>query len=449
MIIVPDGTGIKNYLYTKLFRSTKYDLILFHNFDDDTLDTITQKVTISKSVIIPEYKESVREKFLRELIHLSRLRHNVQKTNNPTILNFWRKGRKGIKLRLFYAAVVMTSKFIRSYKRILKLERSYQAALRRNNFFATSTSILKELSPDVIFCTHQRALKAPTLFVAARDQGIRTTTVIYSWDNLPKARLALKADKYFVWSEHMKNELKFFYPEIDSSRIIVTGTPQFEFYLNQKNIIPREDFFSSYGLDSEKKLICFSGDDTTTSPYDPEYLHDLAEAMTAQGMQEDFHLVFRRCPVDVSGRYDWVIEKFSDLIVEMPPLWNFNSEKWTAIYPTYDDVKLLVSLAKHAEVVINVGSTMALDFGMFGKPCIYINYDQRKDPNWSVDTIYKFHHFRSMPSSSAVYWFNDRSTIVHILKKSLEEPETTIREWQDVVVDHINSASDRILKELT
>jgi hypothetical protein len=37
--------------------------------------------------------------------------------------------------------------------------------------------------------------------IAAKELNIPVITAIYSWDNLPKARLAVQADKYIVWSD--------------------------------------------------------------------------------------------------------------------------------------------------------------------------------------------------------------------------------------------------------
>lgn len=447
-ILIPDGVGIKNYLYSKTFKNSEAALTLFHNFDADTIAQIEKEVTITAKIEIPAYKESVREKFLRELIHLARLQYNAKKVDNPTILDFWKKGHKSLKLKAFYSLVTLASKFVNSYQSILKLEKKYDASLRKNAFYKQLSSILAQHRPDIIFCTHQRALKAPTVFAAASDLNIRTATVIYSWDNLPKARLALRADTYFVWSSYMERELQLFYPEIPSEQIQVTGTPQFEFYKDPKNILEKDAFFAQYGLDKGKRLLCFSGDDTRTSPYDPDYLNDLAEAITQSGLDSTCQIVFRRCPVDVSGRYDWVLKKFPNLIVDMPPLWNFNSKIWSAVYPTFEDVKLLVSLACYADLVINVGSTMAFDFGMFDKPCLFINYDYKEDPNWSVNTIYNYQHFRSMPSTKAVFWLNDRESIAQVVETALSSPNTAIKEWFETIVTYPETASEKISKEL-
>lgn len=446
--MVPDGVGIKNYLYSKTFQNAPVSLSLFHNFDEDTISQIEKEVSLDAKIEIPSYSEGIGEKFLRELIHVSRIKFNAKKVNNPTILDFRKRKHRGLKLKIFYAVVAFTTNFATKYATILKLEKKYNKVLRNNKFYSDVHAILKKHNPDSVFCTHQRTLKAPTIFAAAKDLGIETATVIYSWDNIPKARLALKADKYLVWSHYMKEELQIFYPEISSEKIKITGTPQFEFYKNKSNIIEKDIFFNNYGLDDTKKIICFSGDDALTSPYDPAYLNDIASAIVAAGMDMKYQIVFRRCPVDVSGRYEWVLEKFPNLIINIPPLWNFNSDLWSAIYPTLEDVKLLVSLCYYGDVVINVGSTMAFDFGMFGKPCIYINYDHVKDRNWSVNNIYQFHHFRSMPSKNVVYWLNNTSEIAAVILETVKDPATTIGDWLQIVVNDTETSSEKIMKEL-
>ncbi len=340
------------------------------------------------------------------------------------------------------------SNFYSAYGKIQKLEQAYNKQLRKNPFYTQVTNQLKDLDIDVLFCTHQRALKAAIIFAAAKDLGIKTYTVIYSWDNVPKARLALKADYYLVWSNYMQAELIEFYPEIKPEQVVITGTPQFEVYSDPKVIISKETFYNSYSLDPQRKIICFSGDDEYTSPKDPEYLRDLAQGIIAAGKQQEYQILFRRCPVDVSGRYQAVINTFPELIKEAPPLWNFNSAIWSAVYPTQQDVSLLVSVAYYCDAVVNVGSTMAFDFGMFNKPCIYINYDQPNAAPWSVDSIYNFQHFRSMPNKEVVLWWNSKDDVPQLLTKLEANMGTTVSDWFSIIVAQKDS-SEAIYKALT
>jgi len=450
-LLFPDGVGIKNYLYTNVFKQDMVDLVLLHNFDPETVAEIQKQTLLVDDFEIPVYKESVIEKFLRELICLSRLQFNAEKVANSSLLTNWKTSHKGLFQQLFYIIIGIISPLISGrYSNILFLEKWYQQRIRKNVFYKQTVTLLKQIQPSVLFCSHQRGLKVATVFAAATDLGIKTTTVIYSWDNLPKARLALHADNYLVWSDYMKEEMRLYYSEIPQSSVVVTGTPQFECYSVDKNIIDKAIFYKTYNLSLEKKIICFSGDDVKTSPDDPKYLNDIASALVDANMQDQYQILFRRCPVDVSTRFDDVLNKYPDLIKVAPPLWFFNkSEHWTTIYPSKDDVKLLVSTAFYSDVVVNVGSTMAFDFAMFDKTCVFINYNQtiKNDPNWSVETIYKFQHFKSMLNKKSVVWLNNREEIITKLTKLVSDT-SAMENWKETVLGDYQNASKNIQTQL-
>lgn len=447
LLLFPDGVGIRNYLYADVFDDGS-EQVLFHNFNSETVGYIKQQKNISDDIVIPDYRESATEKFLRELITLSRLYANFDKTNNQTLLYNWVWKRKSLAEKVFYKAIELLAPFCKSESKIVWLEKKYQYAIRQNAFYGKAKKILQQVQPKTVFCSHQRALKAATVFAAAADLNIPTATVIYSWDNLPKGRLALKADRYLVWSDYMKREMQQFFPEIPQEKIRITGTPQFEFYANRDNIINKATFFSRYGLDENKKTICFSGDDELTSPDDPKYLDDLADAIIQAGLQDQYQILMRRCPVDLSGRYDEVTQKHGTLIKQAPPLWNNPGVTgWAGVYPLFDDVQLLVSTAFYCDIVVNIGSTMAFDFAMFDKPCAFINYDQQhqKNENWSVNTIYKFHHFRSMPSPQAVVWINSKEEMAEKITAGIANgihPDMHL--WSQIVIGNHREASQNI-----
>ncbi len=451
-ILVPDGVGIKNYLYTDVFNGLEQYCTLLHNFDFETIEYLKSETNIKNDIVLPGFKETLTEKFYRELICILRLRINAKKTGNNTILNFWKNTHKGLSKKLFYGLIKLVSIVINKYKMVLTLEKKYQKSLTNNPFYSKSIILLKKERPDTIFCAHQRDIKAAVLVEAAKELNIKTITVVYSWDNLPKARLAVKANLYLVWSEYMKKEMQLYYPEIDESNIYITGTPQFEHYYKKENLIPKQTFYHKYGLDPSKKIICFSGDDEKTSPDDPSYLTDLANALETSGLDKYYQIALRRCPVDISGRFISVVKQYPDLIIEINPSWRFEGKThWTAVYPDKLDVSLLVSTVFYSDIVINVGSTMAFDFAMFEKPCIFINYDQKSqnDTNWTVTTIYQFQHFRTMPNQPAVFWLNDKREISNLIKKiTFAEVKDGMDLWKKTVLGDFQYASIRINKLL-
>ena len=455
-LLLPDGVGIRNYLYSNLLNELLKNgckPILVHNLSDDAIKEVEKhhNYEFIRKKILP-YKESIKQKFFRELISLSRLKYNIGLTDNNSLLDNWKPNKNNIKNKIFYFLVESCSVFVsKKYKRILSLEKSYD-----NLFYDRLNYIfLKELNVDAVFSTHQRSIIAIPLIKAAKVLGIKTYGVIFSWDNLPKARLAVRTDDYLVWSEYMKNEMSFFYPEIEQNKIIVTGTPQFEFYYNENLIIPKQEFFNKFGLDISKKTICFSGDDERTSPYDPIYLNDLAEKVSELPKSDQPQILLRRCPVDLSGRFDAIVEKYHQLIKVAEPIWSYDRNDkadWTLVYPKFEDVTLLINTVKYCDVVLNVGSTMAHDFAMLKKPAIYINYDISNAKNWSVDTIYKFQHFRSMGELNAVIWLNSKEEIINVLNQTLELNNYKMKyegdKWLNLIANYRESSSKKIVNHL-
>lgn len=449
LLLFPDGVGIRNYLYSDVFRDKEKDVVLLHSFDEQTAKEVQKITHIEEAMIIPVYRETVKEKFYRELICLSRLQYNAKKVDNLSILTNWNPNTTKFKNALFYKTIAVASKLIRKYKHILNLEKKYQKAIRATHYYKQVKNILEKTEPSQIFCSHQRGIQCAPIFAVAHDLGIKTTTVIYSWDNLPKARMALQADVYLVWSDYMKKEMNTYYPEIEEYQIIVTGTPQFECYDNPNHILPKNVFYETYNLDPTKKTICFSGDDVKTSPDDPQYLEDIAEELVKHKLEAQYQILLRRCPVDVSGRFDQIVAKYPTLIKEAAPLWNFKpNSSWTTIYPLQEDVTLLVSTAYYCDIVVNLGSTMAFDFSMFKKPCVYINYDQEKqvNPNWSVETIYHYQHFRSMPSKDAVIWWDKKEVFVELLEKATYT--TSMDNWKKTILSSSTKVTSAIQKQL-
>ena len=122
LLLFPDGVGIRNYLYSAVFRDVEEKLVLFHNFDAETIAALKECTRLSEAITIPEYKESIKEKFLRELICLSRLYYNAQEVQNPTILSNWNWNQKTLSKKIFYKTIQKIAPFFKKYTIILKLE---------------------------------------------------------------------------------------------------------------------------------------------------------------------------------------------------------------------------------------------------------------------------------------------------------------------------------------
>jgi hypothetical protein len=466
LILIPDGVGIKNYLLSDFIKYAckAFCVTLVHNFDNRIEKEINADAEHFKTVRIPKYNESLKHKFLRESLCYARLTYNSGLRSNPSIMVNWRRSYKQFFKKLFYKAVKIYGTYLsKSYPRIQHRTNQYLHTLKHSASISPFKDLLKNASPDLVFTTHQRALYNIPLFAAAKQLNVPSVSAIYSWDNMPKARIPYYSDYFFVWSEYMKNEFNVYYPEIESERIHITGTPQFEFYLDKNLLESKTAFFQKHGLDKSRPLVCYSGDDQLTSPFDPDYLRDLANAFLTIEKNKRPQLILRPSPADDATRFQPVLEEFPD-IAYAPADWyqDGTSRSWAFKFPKKEDIKALVNLAFHADAVVNLGSTMAHDFAMFNKPAFYVNYrpepsqislENPNSKNWSVETIYQYEHFKSMAGLDAVYWITKKSdfkNIPDLIKNKNKEAEKDQMAWRNKVIGEnvYKHASKQMVKEL-
>ena len=437
-VFFPDGIGFRNFALTNFYKlgvSKGFDIHYWNNTNFE----------INKEFGYDEIKiENNKTHFLTPI--LSRARKHIElniwqkKFNDPVYQTykfpFFNKGF----LNLLRTGLTKFIIGIASNKTGLKFTRSTIKFLeRRESKYSYCKKQLQQHQPDLVFCTSQRATQAIAVIEAAKDLGIPTVTFIYSWDNVPKAMNVIETDYYFVWSNHMKNELLYYYPYINKEQVFVTGTPQFEPHYEKASIVSKASFFHKFNLDIKKRYICFSGDDETTSPLDQLYLEDLAIVVRElNDLDYNLGIIYRKCPVDFTGRYDYVLEKYKDVINVINPIWEQKGKQWNEIQPTKSDFALLANTCYHSEFVTNVCSSTVFDFVIHNKPCLYYNYEQPqlKKGIRDIGQNYNYVHFRSMPSKEAAVFCELKSDLKQKVKDILDYKLSNVSEgklWYNII----------------
>lgn len=452
-ILLPDGIGLRNFAYTKFYKYGQ-DNGLDFTFWNSTPFPLSEFGF--KEIPLPQSQLNLFTEVYKNARKHIELNQFKKQYNDPVFdtykfpfkYNSLKRSIKNLLTKFVISSNDNPNGLVKVRKKIFDLE-------RQADYYKACHKVLEKEKPAILFSTNQRPVIAIAPILAAQDLGIPTATFIFSWDNLPKATMVIETDYYFVWSEYMKNELLSYYSFIKESQIIITGTPQFENHLNEIEI-SKVEFFNKYGLDKSKQYITYSGDDVVTSPDDASYLEDVAKAIRKLNLKgHNLGLVFRRCPVDFSNRYDEVLNTYNDIIVPIEPKWDKLQDNWNTIYPTKEDLHLLQQTASYTDLVINLGSTMVFDFVAQNKPCAFINYDAKDKAvkSWSVKKIYNYMHFRSMPSKDVVIWLDNPITIEDKIEEALNGNNmSTVKaaqEWFKVVnLFPLENASVNIVKSI-
>lgn len=453
-VFFPDGVGLRNFAFTKfkeLGEQKGYHIVYWNNtvFSlKEELDYDEVKIEQHKiNRLTPIYCR------IRKHIELNVSQKKFKDDVYPTYkFPFSYTGIKNTLITLFSKLLIGFNSsekgIIRIRKRINNLERSTEKYLY-------CKAQLQEHKPDLVFCTTQRATQSISALLAAKDLGIPTVAFVYSWDNVPKAMQVVETDYYFVWSDLMKAEVLKYYPFVKESQVIVTGTPQFEPHYDNSLLLSRADFFIQNNLDLDKKYICYSGDDETTSPLDQYYLEDLAHVVRSLNSKgENLGIIYRKCPVDTTNRYNSVLQSNKDIIAVIDPLWKPMGKQWNEILPTKEDLGLLYNICAHSEFVTNVCSSTVFDFVAHEKPCIYFNYEQPqlKKGIRDIGQNYNYVHFRSMPSTEAAVFCTDKKQLEYLVNQIIQEKLSNVPEgkkWYEIVAGRTpKQASDNIWKSI-
>ena len=452
-ILLPDGVGLRNFVFGNIQNVFKNFNISIHYWNN-TKYRIKDKTGYNEIKIV-----NAKNHFLSDLVKKAKtdieLNNSYKRTRDKAYLSYIFKvsnnSFKQVVKNLIVKYLILTNSHEKSVEKLFVKIAKHE---RKTAYYKQSLKTLEQEKPNFLFCTNQRPILAVAPMLAARDLNIPTAVFIFSWDNLPKGMLVVEADYYFVWSTHMKNELLYYYSNIKESQIRITGSPQFEGHFDDINIESKQIFFSKHNLDLSKKYILFSGDDITTSPYDHFYLEDIAKIVRDKNKNYDSKLgiIYRKCPVDFTGRHLSVVEDYKDVIVCIDPLWENHGNSWDTVMPLKEDNQLLANTIRYSELIINVGSSMAFDAVSHNKPCAYINYNNKKGDikKWNIGDIYKYIHFKSMPSKDAVLWVNtkeDYSIVLdEVLKGDFKLEQT--KKWFSKINNFPKDSSEEIYRTI-
>lgn len=398
VLLLPDGVGVRNFLLGPFLEqlSKKAQAHVIHVIPENVLHPYRLR---SKGCVnwypLVTYRESPLTSTLRYSLDYAQMYWA-----DTQAMRFNRKrrisGSKRTKLARGTAKVI--GRLAASPKGIQVLNNWHCQAVNRRSEVEHYRRLFCQIRPSVLFCSHQRPPIILPPVLAARSLGIPTATFIFSWDNLTsKGRIAAPFDHYLVWSDHMRGELIRYYPDVSPERVHIVGTPQFDPYADKGLIWPREEFFRKIGADPTRPLICYSGGDTRTCPEDPEHVRILLELIRAGRIRGTPQVLLRPTPVDNGKRYEQVRRDFPELIYAQPVWTHVQPGNWAQVMPLPEDVQFLANLTHHADLNINLASTMTLDFAIHDKPVVNVAFDVADPPPFGVplwEYFYRFEHYR-------------------------------------------------------
>lgn len=426
VLLIPDGVGVRNFLIGSFLHqaSARGACHVLHVIPENLLSTYRNGVgeRVKWSPMLP-FRESPVSSMLRYALGYA---HQYWADTQAMRYVRSRKPTGSWRTKAIHYAAKMVGRAAASQAGVQMLDNLHCRAAGKLPEVEQYRRLFEQIKPSVIFCSHQRPPSVIPAVLAARSLGIPTATFIFSWDNLSsKGRIAAPFDHFFVWSELMRKELTAFYPDVQADRIHVVGTPQFDPYADTALRWTRSEFFSRIGADAARPLICYSGGDTSTAPEDHLHVRLLMDLIRKGEIKSRPQVLLRPAPVDDGSRYDEVRRDYPELIYARPAWIHAAPGDWSQTLPLPEDVQFLANLTRHADLNVNLASTMTLDFAIHDKPAVNIAFDMADPPVHGYplwDYYYRFEHYQLVVEMGAARFARSAADLATHVNAYLDDP---------------------------
>ena len=296
---------------------------------------------------------------------------------------------------------------------LLRYERSAEAA-----------NLLSQMSPDVVLVTGPFQFEQPAITAAALRQGVRTLALIPSWDNIStKRRMIFKYDGYIVWSDKLRRELHERYPHTRDRPVYVVGAPQFDVFFQPKFHQSRDEFCASQGLDPACPIIVYAVGSPNFLGGEPYGALALAQAVE-RGDLGDVQMLVRPHPLHDHTTLSELFRNSGGRIHVQQ-----TSVAGTPVSLRSQDEQQIVEWVntfRHAAVVVNLSSTVAVDAAICDRPVVNLDFDPspgQPDQDLIKEINHRWTHFSPIAESDGLWLVNNIGEMIQAVRTYLENPE--------------------------
>ena len=293
-------------------------------------------------------------------------------------------------------------------------------------------SYFEKYKPDVVFSTSIINSFDVEILKEARKRGIKTVAMPRGWDNVTTLFYKFVPDRLIVQNAIMKNDA-IKYQDIEADKITVTGFPQFDWYRRPDILMSREEFCNRIGVDPKHKII-FWGSTGVWTPDDSTICETLIKLVQDENQLPVPTTLFIR--PHFSDAIDRRFDKFKGIPhVVVDENYTFSTFFRDNFDASTKEIVQFVNTIYHADVIISLCSTLALDALCLDKPIIntaFQGFYDKKGNDISY-MLYLHDHYRPLLERGAVRLVHNTKELIEEIHRYLKHPEYEHKSRQEVL----------------
>lgn len=304
--------------------------------------------------------------------------------------------------------------------------------------------LFDEHQPELVVCANPGLVFSEVpLMRTARRRGVRSMIIDASWDNFTNKLLPVRqADRLVVWNEIMKEQavsLHGYAPEA----VKVAGAPQFDVHFKPQVRVTRDEFFKRIGADPSRKLIALTTTPPVLYPHHSHVLRALVAGMD-HGTLANAQVLVRLHPRDDVDAYR-EFAGVSHVIIEKPFRNSVKVADGLAVDVMPEHQRHLGDTLCHADVVVNVASTITIEACIFDTPTVNISFDGPEPEPFvrSAARYYRFTHYVNITNRNAVRVAKSTGEMVAEVAAYLGDPARDAEGRKQVVLDQCQFTDGR------
>ena len=373
------------------------------------------------------------------------LRHNFPRRLNEFVWDYryklpsresMMKHRRNIQHGTAIRALKLPARLLAAFRAEVLLENFIERSLLAYPRSEEATKRFQIKRPDLLVSTGPFQFEQPAVTSAAKALGIPVMAYIPSWDNIStKNRMVFKYDAYIVWNEQSKSELREFYPHSKNVPVYVVGAPQFDVLRQERFFQTREEFCIEQRLDPNLPIIVYAIGS-------PNFLNEKPGAeylakRVAEGAIGKVQMLVRPHPIHDNAEMKALFSAYGPS-VNLQVSKNVGKELNTR---SQDEGQVIewINTFRHADVVVNLSSTVVIDAAIFDTPVVNLDFDPQPgqpDQKLIKEINHTWPHFKPVAESGGITLVNDPDEMVEAVRTYLANRELhrVQRRW---IVEHV------------